>query len=305
MNVLVGGVGVRLETQDEPLHVAWRQLFAGWPQTAVSTPAITFNLQLVERLTSSPTDTLLYTDVGVRPAGDEILSVFRDGAASIQLHFFDGGLVCVPLAKAGLVSGQVTREALGNGRFEDIIFTSLAPMLRRRGIFAVHAFAAVRTETAVLLVGPSHSGKTTTGLNLLLNGWQLLANDVVLLQATDDGVFALPTPGEISIRPPTYTLLPKLKRNQSFDWGQASQVKTILFPKIKGEVNGKTAVLPLPRAIALAQLMGESVDRWDEEMLNHHTAMLHQLTSQCNTFQLLLDQDINNISDIIADTLRL
>jgi serine kinase of HPr protein (carbohydrate metabolism regulator) len=65
---------------------------------------------------------------------------------------------------------MVTEGVLRNGRFEDVTFTSLAPLLRRHGYYLLHAFAAVKEGHAILLVGPSGSGKTTTGLHLLEAG---------------------------------------------------------------------------------------------------------------------------------------
>ena len=66
--------------------------------------------------------------------------------------------------------------------FEDLTTLALAPLLRRLGLFMIHAFTAALSGKAVMFVGPSGSGKTSCGLALASAGWQILANDVALMQ---------------------------------------------------------------------------------------------------------------------------
>jgi hypothetical protein len=202
-----------------------------------------------------------------------------------------------------------------HGRFEDITFTSLAPLLRRAGYFLVHAFAAAKDGQGVLSGGPSGSGKTTTGLSLLLDGGQLLANDVLLLQQRADGVYALPTPGAIGIRPPTLRLLPKLRElvgdlsgsgqidvtPSLFDWVQWAEpvrVTAVYFPQI--ESRPQSRLEPQNRAICLAQLMAESVDQWDKAMLLDHMAILQQISQQAAPYILHLGQDAAELPKLLA-----
>lgn len=278
-------------------------IFAGWPQAAASTPAnLTLTLQLAETLPPLPTTLPTFTD-----GSDRILHVYQPNETEAWLHFLDGGVVHVPLNGDTMIEGVVTAELLGiNGRLEDVLYTSLAPLLRRHGLFMVHAFAASKNGRCVLLVGPSHSGKTTTGLNLLLHGWELLANDVVLLHQRDEGVYALPTPGTLGIRPKTFALLPELHEKLmaiNGRWATPSQVTTLLFPQIvaKDRVTpfAETAVFPHHRAIALTQLMAESMDRWDMATLSPHLTLLQRLCQQAATYQLQLGSDQNTIPAVI------
>jgi hypothetical protein len=244
--------------------------------------------------------------------GSGILSVYRGVEQDTAvLHYLDGALVTVPLgAPSGPMrsSGVVTMGALRNGRFEDITFTSLAPLLRRHGYYLLHAFAVVKNGKCLLLVGPSGSGKTTTGLHLLEQGWQLLANDVVLLERRADGVYALPTPGVVSIRPGTLALLPTLAKRLGItdlplarpiaisnrqltggQWGEGGKVTAVYFPQFS---DSPQPLRPLPRAVHLAQLMAESVDRWDETALSAHINLLQSLSHQAPAYQLPLTRGV-------------
>jgi hypothetical protein len=65
------------------------------------------------------------------------------------------------------VDGRILPAALEtHGVFEDVVAIGLSPLLRRRGMFLIHAFAAAPTpyHAGVVLIGDIGAGKTTTGL---------------------------------------------------------------------------------------------------------------------------------------------
>lgn len=287
--------GIQFYTNHPHIEQQLQTIFAGWPPAANPHNAdLRFHLELTDSLPPLPVTSPIFTD-----DDRQILRVYQPEKASAWLHFLDGGWIRVPLRGEGELRGFITSELLAvNGRLEDVIYTSLAPLLRRRGLFMVHAFAASKNGRSLLLVGPSHSGKTSTGLNLLLHGWELLANDVVLLHQHNHAVHALPTPGTLGIRPHTFELLPRLQKqlaDMNGRWSTPCPVTTLLFPQILPK-GGETAVLPHNRAIALTQLMAESMDRWDTATLAPHLALLQQLCQQATTHQLHLGSDIEAIS---------
>lgn len=292
---------IQLVTNSAPLQQQWERVFAGWLQPPSAESAhFHFRLEVVPELPALPSEAPFFID-----EQDRILAVYQGANDCFLLHFLDGGVVEVAL-ETETVSGRVLAPAITNGRFEDIIFTSLAPLLRRRQLFLVHAFAASKNGRCALFVGESHSGKTTTGLNLLLHGWELLANDVVLLETRPDGVYAWPTPGTLGIRAKTFALLPELHRRLDVAqaetievtadrlvngrWSAPTKVTTLFFPQIMPRE--ETAVLLHNRAIALTQLMSESVDRWDDETLEAHISCLEQLCQQATSYRLQLGQNM-------------
>jgi hypothetical protein len=294
---------IELAGEAEPLRRGWSLIWAGWPQADINpSPDVSLHLKLVDSLPPLPSSEPYFRD------GSGILSVYRGAEQNTAvLHYLDGALVTVPLGTPTgpvQIEGAVTELALRNGRLEDVTFTSLAPLLRRYGYYLLHAFAVVKEDHCILLVGPSGSGKTTTGLHLLEQGWQLLANDVVLLERREDGIYALPTPGAVSIRPGTLTLLPGLATkleiidlplvrpitisNQQLTggrWGEAARVTAVYFPQLS---HTPEPISPLPAAFQLAQLMAESIDRWDEAALSGHMHLLESLSRQAQGYQLTL-----------------
>ena len=322
MRIHLDQVVVDLASDNNHLIAEWERLFEGWLTTSNPSPPaiIRLTLQACRQLPALPPDPPFFRD-NLLPDGSGILSVYRQPQNHVLLHFLDGALVGVPLDpladnKNPEAHGKVTAQALQNGRFEDVTFTSLAPLLRRQGYFLVHAFAAARNGRCVLIVGATRSGKTTTGLNLLLNGWDLLSNDVVMLRHQAEGIYAYPTPGDVGIRRHTFNLLPQLATclpskyptDQAINisgqqlingrWAKPCIVNAIFLPKIITGNHSK--VIPLPRAVCLAHLMQESIDRWDEPCLQAHINILQHLCKQVNTFSLNLGQDMAQVPKLIS-----
>jgi hypothetical protein len=86
----------------------------------------------------------------------------------------------------------------------------------RRRILGLHAAAFAVRGRACLVVGPKRSGKTTLLVHALSSGnAALLANDRVLVDATEETGLALGVPAVISLRQGTLDRFPRLRGNAS------------------------------------------------------------------------------------------
>lgn len=321
MQILFNDVQVQLNSTDAEIKAQWARIFSGWPQMPLTgSPAIVLNLERDSDLRPLPETAPFFSDTQHHAGNDGILDVYQAENNSVLLHFLGGAQVNVPLnppaATAPLTAvGTITPNVFQNGRFLDVTYTSLAPLLRRHGYFMVHAFAAVQNGRGVLIVGPSGSGKTTTGLSLILAGWQLLCNDVALIQNTPAGIIAHPTPDDITIRPKTFTLLPELAQfvpdRRPVDeivglvgndltngrWAEPTAINAIYMPKI--EARERSEKRPLSKAICLAQLMEESVDKWDTETLPAHLNTLQTLVHQAQPYTVYLGSNVNELPALL------
>jgi energy-coupling factor transporter ATP-binding protein EcfA2 len=91
-----------------------------------------------------------------------------------------------------------------------LLTVSLMEMLKRRGIFALHAGGVTVGGKAILLAGASGSGKTTLTLALALAGHGFLGDDIAFLTKGDDGLTVLPFPDQVDVTPDSAALLPEL-----------------------------------------------------------------------------------------------
>ncbi len=309
MRVRLGDLTVLLTSSAGAVRAEWAELFAGWDSSAE--PEIALTLARAERLPPLPEQAPAYTD------DRGIVDVYREEGAFL-LHFHGGALVRL---RGDRVEGVVLDTALGNGQLEDVTLTALAPLLRARGAYLLHAFAASCDGAAALICGASGSGKTTSGASLLLGGWRYLANDAVLLQRRGEDIVALPTPGSLQVRPATLFLLPALRHRRGYPhaatasyifpadavaeegWGEPAPVRALFFPHIEREL-AASYLQPLEKAVALARLVEESVDRWDTAALGAHLNVLQALVAGAEAYRLHLGQDVERLPQLLASTMR-
>lgn len=311
---------VHLQSEADAVQRYWQRLFRGWWGDDASTTQAQLHLALVDALPALPGLPPFFVDAEVLPDGIGVLSVYKWETAAVLLHYLEGAMVRVPLTeKRPFLTGTVLPQALRYGRLEDITFTSLAPCLRRYGYFLVHAFGVGKDGRCLLLVGPSGSGKTTTGLSLVLAGWELLANDILLIEARPDGIYALPTPGGLSIREETLALLPECRSlvidtpcvqrkyeltNQQVLNGRrpdSRRVSAIYFCQV--EEREEAEIRPLSQAVALARLMEQSIDRWDEAALEAHMTILQKLSQQAVNYTLHLGRNAQRLPHLLAESI--
>ena len=200
----------------------------------------------------------------------------------------------------------------------------------------LHAFAAAREDTAVLLVGGIGAGKTTTGMALLNAGWRLLSNDSPIVG--DDGLI-LSYPGLLAAYPETFARFPatkhlagnitlkrtlinaddtdyqKEKSAKSADssskitvpaqeiwpnvWQESAPIGAICFPQIEKRANH--ALEPLTPPQALARLMPHAIEQWDKAMIPAHLARLRQLVEAAPAWILHLGPDVLTIPNVMRD----
>ena len=315
MLLRLGGIDVHLQTDSRLIHSSWQQIFGYAPTLArrqSDVARLVLNLQPARSLSNPPDDELIYKD----PQG--IVDVYDDGTGVFDLHFRQGALIRLTPDQSEIVHGSVTAEIFHHGRLEDVTFTALAPLLRRHQRYLLHAAAVATADGALLLVGPSHSGKTTTGLALLLAGWKHLASDVVVLAHSQSGLLAYPTAAELSARPHSFQMLPALRqlltqpqsaqriqREERLSlrpdqWSEAMLITAICFPQVT--TRAQSTLEPLEPPMALARLMEQSVDRWDTITLSAHVDFLAALSRQARAYTLYLGRDVDRLPQLLLET---
>ncbi|MFG2722803.1 hypothetical protein ACGFW5_31570 [Streptomyces sp. NPDC048416] len=151
---------------------------------------------------------------------DTITRLVFDGRLNVSVDFAkhrlraarDGDDVIATSASEGVAY----RSSPANGRFvmatmEDVQPLALAAarvareairgQLLRAGWAVLHASAVVRPRdgATILTFGDKGAGKTTTALLLASHGWELLANDRVLVRPTEQGVEVVPWPSAAAL----------------------------------------------------------------------------------------------------------
>ncbi|MEZ4771345.1 MAG: hypothetical protein R2844_23370 [Caldilineales bacterium] len=256
-----------------------------------------------------------------RPTG-QIVSESRllicalDGVL-LTAHFPRWGTVSVDLA-AGTIDGHLLPAMFEHyGAFDDMLIIVLGPLLRRRGFFSLHAFAAALDGKAVLLVGDIGAGKTTTGLSLLEAGWKLVSNDSPLLHLDSGRVVTRAYPGLLAAYDDTLARFPSLhrfmdgtadpQRKRAFPaqdaygevWQTEAEARVLLFPRVTPGIDSSRVELLEPPEALLA-LVPNSIERWDRDYIAPHLALLQALVQQVSAYRLLLAPDIPALPALIS-----
>ncbi|HID35256.1 MAG TPA: hypothetical protein EYP25_11960 [Anaerolineae bacterium] len=293
---------------------AARRLAEQWRPFQIANPTettdpIRFRLTFVDASPAPPDSPLI-------SSGPDV-SYFRQGD-HLAIQFHGWGRFDIDL-KAARIEGVMARAAIARyGVFEDMILLAMTPLLRRRGYFPLHAFAAAVGERALALVGDIGAGKTTTGLALLLRGARLIANDAPLVRLDGDDPVLHAYPGLISAYPDTIARFPRLARllteGQLLDegekisfpadaimpepWRQRARPAALLFPAITPEAD-RCHLDPLSPALALAQLVAQSIESWDAETIPAHVHALRRLVEAVPAYRLILASDITHLPDLL------
>ena len=306
------GITLLCESPDLEITRHWEQSFSSLRPSTLSAD-IAFRLHRVHNLPVAPAAEPLFMQ------GD-LLAVARISPASVAIHFPRFGQLRVDLA-AATVTGELLDAALETyGVLEDVVAMGLTALLRRRGMFLIHAFAAAYDGRAVLLVGDIGSGKTTSGISLLRAGWRLISNDSPLL-ARVNPVEALAYPGLLSAYPDTLRRFPELapmadnappqnrgngRRKMTFaaesiypnPWIATAPVGAIVFPHVAHRPTHE--VQRLGEAEALRRLLPNAIDRWDTEYIPQHLQLLRALAASAPAYQLALGEDTDRLPTLLA-----
>ena len=185
----------------------------------------------------------------------------------------------------------------------EFFLLGLLMLLRPLGRYGLHACGLERYGAGLLLVGSSGSGKTTTSLSLIRQGWQYLSDDAVLLtERGDDTVQVSAFRQGFSCTPETLAHFPTLGGSSEFGdpggkrvvYPDGSFVPTctpslIVFPQLS---EGETYLRPLTASQSLIRLCQQSAGiMTDTAVSQQQLRVLRVLVGQARSFELHLGRD--------------
>ena len=185
----------------------------------------------------------------------------------------------------------------------EFFLLGLLMLLRPLGRYGLHACGLERYGTGLLLVGASGSGKTTTSLNLMRQGWRYLSDDAVLLtERADSTVQASAFRQGFSCTPETLEHFPELSGSSEFGDPGGKRVvypggnftstcipSLIVFPHLSA---GETRLRPLTASQSLIRLCQQSAGiMTDTAVSQGQLKVLRTLVRQARSFELHLGQD--------------
>lgn len=190
-----------------------------------------------------------------------------------------------------------------------LVLESVLLLLRRCGLFSVHAAALAHGGRGVLLTGPADSGKSTLALRLVQQGWRYLSDDTVLLDAAAEPLAVRGLRAHFSVDPEAETVFAGLEAGR-----EAALLKEekwalnveALYPNRRAEVCTPHALVfpriadvsesrlePLAKADAFGYLLAQS--SLAQVKLDHterHLAALGRLLGHVSVHRMIAGRDV-------------
>lgn len=195
----------------------------------------------------------------------------------------------------------------------------LLELLKRRGLYPVHAAAVASAGSAVVLAGTSGAGKTTLALALVRAGFDFLGDDMLLLDPGRNGdrPLVLAFPDELDLSATTVALFPELEPHlESELYGVAkrqlpsdrlggklaenARPSVLLFPEI---VSGPSAIEPCSVDAALLAL-APNVLLTDGDSSGRHLEALGRLARASRCYRLSSGRDLERAAALVRDLVR-
>jgi hypothetical protein len=123
---------------------------------------------------------------------------------------------------------------------------TLIPLLAEFGLWGLHAAAIAPKDqrSGLLLVGPNGCGKSTSCMSALLAGWQMVGEDCLLLQRTEDGFTTHSLYRSFCLTEQSYRLLPTLPAPRQWPAGEPPSTKAVVI--VPGSAEGGLMRRSLP-----------------------------------------------------------
>ena len=195
----------------------------------------------------------------------------------------------------------------------------LAELLKRRGLYMVHAAGLAVGGKGLLVAGQSGAGKTTLALALLRAGFDFLADDTVFLSLGNSGLRILAFPDEVDVTAQTLGFFPELQRltHASKASGRLKQPvcatslyqarpcwecapEAIIFPQ-PGK-SSRSILTPMPKAEALVQLVC-NVLRTEPRSSQAHLDALAGLVNTSRCYRLQTGKDFDRLPGLLRSVL--
>ena len=139
-----------------------------------------------------------------------------------------------------------------------LINTILTNFISRHGYSMLHASALIKDEHILLLQAPHGTGKSTTALRLLLNGYKLLSDSMVYVGERDNELWMGGFPvGRIKLRADMLPLFPALAAQ-----AEAEPVRN--ETKHRVELKRVDPAMEYPQMVRISRVEYCLLERWDK-----------------------------------------
>ncbi|CAG0939867.1 HPr kinase/phosphorylase [Candidatus Brocadiaceae bacterium] len=198
----------------------------------------------------------------------------------------------------------------------------LAPL----GIYDLHAAALMRDGIGYLFLGESGSGKSSTALSLVRQGWHYVSDDALLVRPSADGIEVLAFRKHFYLDPVLAHKFPEIaphlkgsamgdhtKRFLDIDAVYPGRFLPVCIPGVliytQIVPQPESTLIPIDKTTAFIRLMRQSASLFfKRQAVNVHLEAMKRLVSQSYSYELLAGRDLyerpERISDFLLDNIK-
>lgn len=235
--------------------------------------------------------------------------------------FHAAGVLMMDSARGRADGYLIKPETLHPNLIEYLFHIALIELLRRKGLYTIHATALEKHGRGILIPGNSGRGKTTSFISLLRSGYRYLSDDHPLLRDAGAQVEALPFPIKINVTDATVAFFPELREapesvlrpgtpKRAFyaeemyptSVGAACEPAIVLFPHVVDASHSHLELLPKSRA--LEALLPQALLVYDQAVARTEFQVLAKLVKQVDCYRLHFGRDILDLPKLISPLLE-
>jgi hypothetical protein len=235
--------------------------------------------------------------------------------------FHDAGVLVMDGVQGRADGYLVKPETMHVNLIEYLFHIALIELLRRRGLYTIHATALEKHGRGVLIPGNSGRGKTTSFISLLRSGYRYLSDDHPLIRDAGTHVEVLPFPIKINVTDATVAFFPELREapetvlrpgtpKRAFyaeemyptSVGESCQPAIVLFPHVVDAPHSHLELLPKSRALEV--LLPQALLVYDPEVARREFQVLAKLVQQVDCYRLHFGRDILDLPKLITPLLE-
>ncbi len=198
---------------------------------------------------------------------------------------------------------------------------TLSELLKRQGLYTIHATAIEKGSRGVLIPGYSGQGKTTACVSLIRSGYRCLSDDHPLFRINDGSLEVLSFPEKVDITENAVKFFPELRNANK---GQLHQgiVKRyfyiqdfypdgigiscvpciLLFPQVVD--NSTSKIERMSKRQALQEILPHGLLVYEKSIAQKEFAALSQLVQHVQCYRLFFGRDVLDLHRIIDPLLQ-
>ena len=195
-----------------------------------------------------------------------------------------------------------------------VIHYAITEILKRYGVYPIHASAVTRAGRGLVFPGPSGAGKTTACLALMRAGYRWLSDEHIFVRERDGAVELMGLPLRFNVSEHTIEAIPELARRT--EWrgtspkqridptlvrddahAEACRADFIIFPHVVDAP--ESALVPIPKREALERLLPETLTVRDHAVASRQFALLSRLVLDARCLRLDFGSEILELPALI------